>query len=111
MMELSVVIIQLVFALFLATVWAWCAHYVRRHPEKMSGYNAMPREKLDKIDLPRIGRFVSNMMFTAIPFILASPFMPNQDISVAMLASPPIILCIVAALYINIFEKRFYKRR
>lgn len=29
----------------------------------MSGYNTISRDRLSKIDLPRIGRFVSNMMF------------------------------------------------
>ena len=102
-------IIHLVMALSLSAVIVLCALHVRRHPEKMAGYNTMPREKLARIDLPRIGRFISNMMLASIPFTLASPFMPNQDMAVAMLASPFIILVIVAVLYINIFEKRFYR--
>ena len=83
--------------------------YIRRYPEKMSGYNTMPREKLDKIDLPRVGRFVSNMMFADIPFMFSAPFMPNVELSVTMLSSPLLIIVIVAALYINIFKKQFYK--
>ena len=108
-MEPLVVIVHLAMAVFVSAVFALCALHVRRHPEKMAGYNTMPRDKLSKIDLPRIGRFVSNMLFVSIPFMLVSPFMPNEDMAVAMLASPPIVLGVVAALYINIFEKKFYK--
>ena len=108
-MEPLVMIIRLISAFFVSAVFALCALHVRRHPEKMGGYNTMSREKLARIDLPRIGRFVSNMLFAAIPFILVSPFMPSEELFAAMLASPPIILGIAAALYINIFEKRFYR--
>ena len=96
-------------ALVFSALWSCCALYVRRHPEKIAGYNTMPLEKLCKIDLPRIGRFISNMLFAAIPFILVSPLMPSEDLYIAMLASPPIISAIAAALYINVFEKRFLK--
>ena len=108
-MEPLVVIIHLVMALFVSAVFALCALDVRRHPEKIAGYNTMPREKLARIDLPRIGRFIPNMILASIPFMLVSPFMPNQDMAIAMLAAPPIIMVIVAVFYVNIFEKRFYK--
>lgn len=108
-MEAVDVVICLVFALLMSLIVVRLGLYIRRHPEKMSGYNTMPREKLDKIDLPRVGRFVSNMMFVAIPFMLSAPFMPNVELSVTMLSSPLLIIVIVAALYINIFKKQFYK--
>ena len=108
-MEPLEVIILLVMALFVSAVIVLCALHVRRHPEKMAGYNTMPREKLAKIDLPRIGRFISNMMLASIPFTLASPFMPSHDLAAAMLASPLMISGIAAVLYVNIFEKRFYR--
>jgi hypothetical protein len=108
-METVNVVICLVFALLMSFIVVRFGLYIRRHPEKMSGYNTMPREKLDKINLPRVGRFVSNMMFAAIPFMLSAPFMPNVELSVAMLSSPLLITAITAALYINIFKKKFYK--
>ena len=108
-MEAVDVVICLVFALLMSFIVVRLGLYIRRYPEKMSGYNTMPREKLDKIDLPRVGRFVSNMMFVAIPFMLSAPFMPNVELSVTMLSSPLLIIVIVAALYINIFKKQFYK--
>ena len=108
-METVDVVICLVFALLMSFIVVRLGLYIRRHPEKMSGYNTMPREKLDKIDLPRVGRFVSNMMFVAIPFMLSAPFMSNVELSVTMLSSPLLITVIVAALYINIFKKQFYK--
>ena len=108
-MEAVDVVICLVFALLMSFIVVRLGLYIRRHPERMSGYNTMPREKLDKIDLPRVGRFVSNMMFVAIPFMLSAPFISNVELSVTMLSSPLLITVIVAALYINIFKKQFYK--
>ncbi len=108
-MEPTVVIILFVGTLLVSVVIALCGLYVRRHPEQISGYNTMSREKLAKIDLPRIGRFISNMIFAAIPFMLAAPFMPNLKLFEAMLVSPLLIFGIVAVLYVNIFEKRFMK--
>lgn len=108
-MEPTVVIILFVGTLLVSVVIALCGLYVRRHPEQISGYNTMSREKLAKIDLPRVGRFISNMIFATIPFMLAAPFMPNLKLFEAMLVSPLLIFGIVAVLYVNIFEKRFMK--
>lgn len=108
-MEPAVVIILFVVALLVSVVIVFCGLDVRRHPEKISGYNTMSRDKLAKIDLPRVGRFISNMMFAAIPFMLAAPFMPSMELFEAMLVSPLLIFGIVAVLYVNIFEKRFMK--
>ena len=108
-MEQTVVIILFIGTLLVSVVIALCGLYVRRHPEQISGYNTMSREKLAKIDLPRIGRFISNMIFATIPFMLAAPFMPNLKLFEAMLVSPLLIFGIVAVLYVNIFEKRFMK--
>lgn len=109
LMEPIVVAANLIVALLVSAVIVFCGLYVRRHPEKMSGYNTMSREKLAKIDLPRVGRFISNMMFATIPFMLAAPFMPSMELFEAMLVSPLLIFGIVAVLYVNIFEKRFMK--
>lgn len=109
LMEPIVVVANLIVALLVSAVIVFCGLYVRRHPEKMSGYNTMSREKLAKIDLPRVGRFISNMMFATIPFMLAAPFMPSMELFEAMLVSPLLIFGIVAVLYVNIFEKRFMK--
>lgn len=108
-MEVAEVVTLSIVALLVSAIVVAFGLYVRRHPEKMSGYNTMSRDKLNKIDLPRVGRFVSNMMFAAIPFMLASPFMPDTNISMAMLASPLIITTITAVIYLNVFEKKFMK--
>ena len=108
-MDTAEVITLSIVALLVSAIVVSIGLYVRRHPEMMSGYNTMSRDKLNKIDLPRIGRFVSNMMFAAIPFMLASPFMPNVRLSMALLASPLFITTIAAVIYLNVFEKRFLK--
>ena len=48
-MEPTVVIILFVGTLLVSVVIVFCGLYVRRHPEKISGYNTMSREKLAKM--------------------------------------------------------------
>ena len=96
-------------SLFTALIWVFAGIYVRRHPENISGINTMPREKRNKLDLQRVGRFISNMLFSALPFILIAPLMPSEQLFEVMLLVPAIVLCIVAAIYFNAFKEKFIK--
>lgn len=97
-------------SLFTALIWVFAGIYVRRHPENISGINTMPREKRNKLDLQRVGRFISNMLFSALPFILIAPFMPSEQLFEVMLIVPAIVLAIIAAIYLNVFENKFKKQ-
>ena len=52
-MDTAEVITLSIVALLVSAIVVSIGLYVRRHPEKMSGYNTMSRDKLSKIDLPR----------------------------------------------------------
>ena len=102
-------IVYISVSLSMAIIWIIAGIYVRRHPENISGINSMPREKRNKLDLQRVGRFISNMLFAALPFILIAPFMPSERLFEVILLVPAITLAIVAAIYFNVFKKNFSK--
>lgn len=92
-----------------ALVWGLIALFVRRYPETMAGYNTMPRKKRERIDLHRIGRLVSNVMYAGIPFMLLAPLMPTKGLLMTMLVWIPVSLLVAVAIYVNLCAKRFEK--
>ena len=66
--------------LIFAIIWCLIALLLRRYPDTMSGYNTMPKAKREKFDIQKLGRFISNAMFTGIPSVLLSPLMPNATL-------------------------------
>lgn len=97
-------------ALIFAAVWCLIALFLRHYPETMAGYNTMPKAKREKIDIERIGRFVSNVMFAGVPFALLSPLMPNEELYMLMLVGVPAAMLVVAGIYVNVRKEKFENR-
>ena len=95
---------------FCALVWGAIGFFVRRYPETMAGYNTMPRKKREKIDIHRIARWTSNVMYLGIPAMLLSPLMPTKGLFLTMLVGIPVGLLLVVVIYVNCCPKRFEKR-
>ena len=106
---MNIKIVYISISVFMALIWVFAGIYVRRHPENISGINTMAREKRDKLDLQRVGRFFSNTLFAALPFTLIAPFMPTEQLFEVILLVPAISLSIIAVIYFNIFEEKFQK--
>ena len=96
-------------ALIFAAVWCLIALFLRHYPETMSGYNTMPREKREKVDIQKLGRFVSNSMFAGVPSVLLSPLMPNEGLYSLMLCWIPCGIVVVAGIYVNVRKDKFAK--
>ena len=96
-------------ALIFAVVWCLIALFLRHYPETMAGYNTMPKAKREKIDIHRLGRLVSNVMFAGVPFALLSPLMPSEGLYVLMLVGVPAGMLIACAIYVNVRIKKFEK--
>ena len=96
-------------ALIFAVVWCLIALFLRRYPETMAGYNTMPKAKREKIDIERIGRFVSNVMFVGVPFALLLPLMPSEELYMLMLVGVPAAMLVVAGIYVNVRKEKFEK--
>ena len=96
-------------AIIFAVVWGLIALFLRHYPETMSGYNTMPREKREKVDIQKLGRFVSNVMFAGVPFTLLSPLMPNEELYMLMLVGVPAAMLVVAGIYVNVRKEKFEK--
>ena len=100
---------MLLGALIFAVIWGLIALFLRRYPETMSGYNTMPKAKREKIDIEKMGRLISNVMFAGVPFALLSPLMPSKELYVLMLVGVPAGLLIAVAIYVNVCKKKFEK--
>ena len=97
-------------ALIFAAVWCLIALLLRHYPETMAGYNTMPKAKREKIDIEKIGRLVSNVMFAGVLFTLLSPLMPSAELYMLMLVGVPAGMLIACAIYVNVRIKKFEKR-
>ena len=100
---------MLLGALIFAIVWCLIALLVRRYPETMAGYNTMPKAKREKVDIQKLGRLISNVMFAGVPFALLSPLMPSYELYTLMLVWIPAGLVVAVAIYVNVCKKKFEK--
>ncbi len=101
---------MLLGAVIFAAVWALIALLLRHYPETMAGYNTMPKQKREKIDIQKLGRFVSSAMFAGVPSALLAPLMPSEGLYVLLLCWIPCGMLVVAAIYVNVRIKKFEKQ-
>ena len=101
---------MLLGAVIFAAVWCLIALLLRHYPETMAGYNTMPKQKREKIDIQKLGRFISNAMFAGIPSVLLSPLMPNATLYSRLLCWIPCALLVVAGIYVNVRKEKFEKQ-
>lgn len=100
----------MIFGVVIFTVvWSLIALFIRKYPESMSGYNTMPKQKREKINIAKIGRLVSNTMFVGVPFALLSPLMPSEGLFLLLLVGIPAGMVISVAIYVNVCHKKFEK--
>ena len=97
-------------ALIFAAVWSLIALLLRHYPETMAGYNTMPKAKREKIDIQKLGRFISNAMFAGVPSVLLSPLMPSAELYSLLLCWIPCLILVVAGIYVNIRKEKFEKQ-
>ena len=88
-------------------VWGLIALFLRHYPETMAGYNTMPREKREKVDIQKLGRFISNVMFAGVPSVLLSPLMPSVGLYSLLLCWIPCSMLVVAGVYVNVRKDKF----
>ena len=94
-------------AIIFAAVWALIALLLRHYPETMAGYNTMPREKRAEIDIQKLGRLMSNVMFAGVPSVLLSPLMPSVGLYSLLLCWIPCSMLVVAGIYVNVRKDKF----
>ena len=88
-------------AIIFAAVWSLIALLLRHYPETMAGYNTMPKAKREEIDIQKLGRFMSNVMWAGIPSVLLSPLMPNENLYALLLCWIPCGMLVVAGIYVK----------
>ena len=97
-------------AVIFAVVWCLIALLLRHYPETMAGYNTMPKQKREKIDIQKLGRFVSSAMFAGVPSALLAPLMPSEELYVLLLCWIPCGILVGCAIYVNVRIKKFEKQ-
>ena len=97
-------------AVIFAVVWCLIALMLRHYPETMAGYNTMPKHKQAKIDIQKLGRFISNAMFVGVPSVMLSPLMPSEGLYSLLLCWIPCAILVVAGIYVNIRKEKFEKQ-
>ena len=100
---------MLLGALIFAAVWVLIALFLRHYPETMAGYNTMPKAEREKIDIQKLGRFVSNAMLAGVPSVLLSPLMPTMALYTLLLCWIPCGIVVAAGIYVNVCKKKFKK--
>ena len=101
---------MLLGAVIFAAVWCLIALLLRHYPETMAGYNTMPKAKREKIDIQKLGRFISNAMFAGVPSVLLAPLMPSEESYMLFLCGIPCGVLVVAGIYVNIRKEKFEKQ-
>lgn len=96
-------------ALIFAAVWALIALLLRHYPETMAGYNTMPKAKRERIDIQKLGRLLSNVMFAGVPSVLLAPLMPSVGLYSLLLCWIPCGVLIAAGIYVNVRIEKFKK--
>ena len=97
-------------AIIFAAVWALIALFIRHYPETMAGYNTAPKHKREKIDIQKLGRFISNAMFAGVPSVLLAPLMPSAELYSLLLCWMPCSILVVAGIYVNVRKEKFEKQ-
>ena len=97
-------------ALIFAALWCLIALLLRHYPETMAGYNTMPREKRAEIDIQKLGRLMSNVMFAGVPSVLLSPLMPSVGLYSLLLCWIPCGMLVVAGIYVNVRKDKFKRQ-
>ena len=94
-------------AVIFSIIWALIALLLRHYPETMAGYNTMPKAKRKKIDIHKLGRFISNVMFAGVPSVLLSPLMPSVGLYSLLLCWIPCSMLVMAGVYVNVRKDKF----
>ena len=101
---------MLLGAVIFAVVWCLIALLLRHYPETMAGYNTMPKQKREKIDIQKLGRFISNAMFAGVPSVMLAPLMPSEGLYSLLLCWIPCGVLVVVGIYVNVRIKKFEKQ-
>lgn len=92
-----------------ALIWFLLARYMRRHSQQTANYLIISEAKLESLNVKKVARFVSSVMFASLPCILLSPWASSTKLYYPLQFGLPILFALLAVLIVNIFSKRFCK--
>ncbi len=104
--EISELIILLIQGLLFVGVGVLCRNY----PETISGISTMSKEKRDKLDLKKIGRFLSKWLNVSAAVVFLGIFIPNFNLRWQVVCFVPIFLLLLAYAYLIKYKNTRFKK-
>lgn len=100
------IIVLIIYGLILVGV----AALVRRYPETISGISTMPKEKREKLNLPKIGAFLSKWLNVSATVVFLAILIPKHDLRWQVACLLPIFLILLSAAYLIKYKNTRFKR-
>lgn len=94
--HIAEVIACLIYALILIGV----GRLARKYPETIAGINTMPKERREKLNLPKIGAFVAKWLNASAVVVLLGMWIPKSDLRWQVVVWIPCFLIMLAAGYL-----------
>lgn len=103
-------VIEVVVLLLYGALWIGIGELVRRYPECISGINTMPKAERDRLDLPKIGRFLSKWMRVSAAVIFFSLLIPKPELRWQVACWIPCLFILIASGYLIKYKKSRFLR-
>lgn len=105
-LEIGEVISSLVYGL----IFVGCALLVKRYPETISGISTMPKERRDRLDLPKIGAFLAKWINISAVVVFLGMWIPREDLRWQVTYLLPIFLLMLAWGYLIKYKDTRFKK-
>lgn len=107
---LQLTIGEVLVFLAVALIFVGVGLLVRRYPTTISGISTLKREERDKLDLHKIGRFVSRWMYVVAATIVLSLLIPYPKLRAEAMWMLPLFEVVVCYAYLIKYKRsRFSK--
>ncbi|MBE6196153.1 MAG: DUF3784 domain-containing protein [Rikenellaceae bacterium] len=82
----------------------------RKYPETISGISTMSKEKRDKLNLKKIGAFVSKWLNVSATVVFLAILIPKPDLRWQVACLVPVFLILLASAYLIKYKNTRFKK-
>lgn len=98
-----------IFTVIYAAFWAGLGLLARRYPRIISGFSTMSKERRERYDMAKVGRFVSGWLYAAAIVVLLSMLLPAK-LHAELLLAGPILMCFICMGYLLKYQDSRFKK-
>jgi hypothetical protein len=103
-------VVDVVALLLYGALWIGIGALVRKYPETIAGINTMPKQERERLDLPKIGRFLSGWMRASAVVIFLSLLIPKPELRWQVACWMPCLFTMLAVGYFIKYKKSRFQR-